>query len=124
MAHTTIDRLIVNSPYQEPQRHWHYDPVTKLFSLEYWRRPAGYVMASASSQAFDDPGIFVEIQLVNQIRPRIRQWRESGYPGVSSISKRLLEHWQDPEGFEYRRFYFCQLEAIETLIWLSEAPAA
>jgi len=124
MAQTTIDRLIVNSPYQEPQRHWHYDPVTKLFSLEGGRRPAGYVMASAGSKAFDDPGIFVEIPLVNQIRPRIRQWREAGYPGVTSISKRLLEHWQDPETFEDRRFYFCQLEAIETLIWLSEAPAA
>jgi len=34
-----------------------------------------------------------------------------------------LEHWNDPEEFESRRFFFCQLEATETLIWLTEAPA-
>lgn len=96
MAQATIDRLIVNSPYQEPARHWQYDPVTKLFSLEDGRRPAGYVVASASSKAFDDPGVFIEIPLVNQIRPRIKRWREAGYPGVTSITKHLLEHWQDP----------------------------
>ena len=88
------------------------------------RRPAGYVVASRSSKAFDDPGIFVEIPLVNQIRPRVKAWREAGYPGVTSITKRLLEHWDDPNEFEARRFFFCQLEAIETLIWLTEAPAA
>jgi type III restriction enzyme len=36
------------------------------------RRPAGYVVASGDSRAFDDPGIFVEIPLVNQIRPRVK----------------------------------------------------
>ena len=36
----------------------------------------------------------------------------------------MLEHWEDPEEFETRRFFFCQLEAVETLIWLTEAPAA
>jgi type III restriction enzyme len=66
----------------------------------------------------------VEIPLVNQIRPRVKAWRKAGYPGVTSITKRLLEHWRDPEEFEGRRFFFCQLEAIETLIWLTEAPAA
>ena len=43
---------------------------------------------------------------------------------MSGITKRLLEHWTNPEEFESRRFFFCQLEAIETLIWLTEAPAA
>jgi len=32
-----------------------------------------------------------------------------------------LKHWRDPESFEGRRFFFCQLEAVETLIWLAEA---
>ena len=76
------------------------------------------------ASSFDDPGIFVEIPLVNQIRPRVKAWREAGYPGVTGITKRLLEHWTNPEEFESRRFFFCQLEAIETLIWLAEAPAA
>ncbi|MGB4780869.1 MAG: hypothetical protein WBH61_02355 [Candidatus Methylomirabilis sp.] len=57
------------------------------------RRPAGYVAVSENSKAFDDPGIFVEIPLVNQIRPRIKAWRAAGYPGANSITKRLLEHW-------------------------------
>jgi len=25
MAQTTIDRLIINSPYAEPTRHWRYE---------------------------------------------------------------------------------------------------
>lgn len=124
MAQTTIDRLIINSPYAEPTRHWHYDRKTRLFSLVEGRRRAGYIIATPGSQSFDDSGIPVEIPLVNQIRPRVVAWREAGYPGVSSITRRLLEHWTDPEEYEARRFFFCQLEAIETLIWLTEAPAA
>ena len=120
---STIDRLIINSPYEEPQRYWQYNREKRTFALvEGDRRKAGYVIASESSRAFDDPGVFVEIPLVNQIRPRIRAWRKSGYSGVSGITKRLLEHWQNPEGFEARRFFFCQLEAIETLVCLAEAP--
>ena len=124
MPRATIDRLIVNSPYEEPAKHWRYDRQTRLFDLADGRRPAGYVVASSDSKAFDDPGVFVEIPLVNRIRPRIRAWREAGYPGVTGITKRLLEHWTNPEEFESRRFFFCQLEAVETLIWLAEAPAA
>lgn len=124
MPKTTIDRLIINSPYEEPARHWKYDRESRTFDLAEGRRPAGYVVASGDSRAFDDPGIFVEIPLVNAIRPRVKAWREAGWPGVSSITKRLLEHWSDPEEFEARRFFFCQLEAMETLIWLTEGPAA
>ncbi|MBO8129153.1 MAG: DEAD/DEAH box helicase family protein [Peptococcaceae bacterium] len=124
MAKTTIDRLIINSPYEEPKHYWRYDPATKLFDLVEGRRPAGYVVATPGSKTFDDPGIFVEIPLVNQIRPRVKAWRQAGYPGVTSITKRLLEYWTDPEEFDTRRFFFAQLEAIETLIWLTEAPAA
>ncbi len=101
---STIDRLIINSPYEEPAHYWSYDRETRFFTLKDGRRPAGYVIASESSKAFDDPGKFIEIPLVNNIR--------------------LLEHWRNPEEREYRRFFFCQLEAIETLIWLIEAPEA
>ncbi|MFH0904613.1 MAG: DEAD/DEAH box helicase family protein [Methanobacteriota archaeon] len=121
---STIDRLIINSPYEEPAHYWSYDRETRFFTLKEGRRPAGYVIASESSKAFDDPGKFIEIPLVNKIRPRIKAWRESGYPGVTDITKRLLEHWRNPEEREYRHFFFCQLEAIETIIWLIEAPEA
>jgi type III restriction enzyme len=124
MARTTVDRLIINSPYEEPKYHWHYDRQTRTFELVEGRRPAGYVVATPGSKSFDDPGIFVEIPLVNQIRPRVKAWREAGYPGVTAITKRLLEYWHDPEEFDRRRFFFCQLEAAETLIWLTEAPPA
>lgn len=124
MARSSIDTLIKNSPYREPEVYWSYDSSTHLFDLVKGRRPAGYVIASERSKTFDDPGVFVEIPLVNQIRPRVKQWRENGYPGVTGISRRLLSHWQDEEERDYRRFFFCQLEAIETLIWLAEGPAA
>lgn len=42
MARATIDRLIINSPYEEPQRHWRYDRETRLFDLEDgWPAPGG-----------------------------------------------------------------------------------
>ncbi|MEB2329661.1 MAG: DEAD/DEAH box helicase family protein [Ignavibacteriaceae bacterium] len=119
-----IDKLIINSPYEEPQQFWEYFRDTREFKLQRGRRPAGYVVASESSKSFDDPGTFIEIDLVNTIRLRIKKWREDGYPGVTGITKRLLQHWQDPEERKDRRFFFCQLEAIETLIWLTEAPEA
>jgi type III restriction enzyme len=119
-----ITHLIVNSPYDEPKHHWHYHRETRRFSLKSGRRPAGYVIASESSKAFDDPGRFIPIELVNQIRPRVTAWREGGYGGVSGITRRLLDHWRGSERYERTRFFFCQLEAIETLIWLTEAPAS
>src|SRR6267378_2246264 len=121
----TIDQLIINSPYEEPREHWRYYRETRLFTREPERRKAGYIRASESSRSFDDPGIFVELPLVNQIRPRIKAWREADYPGATGITKRLLQHWRDPEQRDSnRRFFFCQLEAIETLMWLTQSPAS
>ncbi|MEK9138982.1 MAG: DEAD/DEAH box helicase family protein [Bacteroidota bacterium] len=120
---STIDKLIINSPYEEPKSYWSYDPKTRTFTKKEGRRPAGYVIASESSRAYDDPGIFVEIPLVNTIRPRVKAWCENQsnpYVGVTGITKRLLEHWNNPEQRD-KRLFFCQLEAIETLIWLVEA---
>lgn len=119
-----IDQLIINSPYEKPARHWSYNREKREFKLKEGRRPAGYLIASGSSKSFDDPGIFIELPLVNRIRKRVDAWRDKGYPGVTGISKKLLEYWQDPEERHDRRFFFCQLEAIETLIWLAEAPPA
>ena len=116
--------LVVNSPYEEPTQHWSYNRECRTFSLAEGRRPAGYLIASQGSQAFDDPGDFIEIPLVNQIRPRVKTWREAGYPGVTGITRRLLEHWTEREDADDQRLFFCQLEAAETLIYLIEAPDA
>ena len=118
---SSIDRLIINKPYEEPRKFWRYNRERRTFTLEPGRRPAGYLKATPNSQDFDDPGVFHEIPLVNRIRPRVNAWREAGYPGVTAITRRLLEYWNDPEEFDIRRFFFCQLEAAETLIWLTEA---
>ncbi len=119
----TINKLIINSPYEEPQRYWEYVRETREFILhEGERRPAGYIIATENSRGFDDPGVFIPIPLVNDIRPRVKHWREEGYAGVTGVTKRLLQHWQDPEQRKDTKFFFCQLEAIETLIWLTEAP--
>ena len=121
MPSATIDQLIINSPYEEPTKHWNYDRQKRLFDLVDGRRSAGYVVASSDSKAFDDPGVFQEIYLVNRIRFRVKKWRNAGYPGVTGITKRLLNYWNDPEESASKRFFFCQLEAAETLIWLAEA---
>ncbi len=121
----TIDKLIINSPYNEPREHWRYHRATRLFTLEPTRREAGYIRASEKSRSFDDPGTFVPLPLVNKIRPRVKAWREADYPGVTGITKRLLRHWHNPEQRDSnRRFFFCQLEAIETLMWLTESSAS
>ncbi len=124
MGRATIDQLIINSPYEVPARHWRYDRETRLFDLVDGRRPAGYMIASKDSRAFDDPGAFVKIPLVNRIRSRVEAWRDEGHPGVTGVTRRLLDYWTDPEEFESRRFFFCQIEAVETLIWLTEADDA
>ncbi|MCL1468630.1 BPTD_3080 family restriction endonuclease [Argonema galeatum] len=121
MSSKTIDQLIINSPYEEPKQYWHYDRTSRLFNLTDGRRPAGYIIASENSKTFDDPGKFVEIPLVNQIRPRVKAWSSQGYPGVTGVTKRLLEHWNNREE-RNNPFFFCQLEAIETLIWITESP--
>ena len=121
MPSATINQLIINSPYEEPTKHWHYDRQTRRFGLADGRRSAGFVVASADSKAFDDPGVFKDIALVNRIRSRVRGWRDAGYPGITGITRRLLNYWNDSEEFAGRKFFFCQLEAAETLIWLAEA---
>jgi len=124
MAKKSIDQLIINTPFERPKEYWKRDATTGLFDRESGRRPAGYVIATPGAKHFDDPGIFVELPLVNQIRERVDKWREDGYPGATGITKRLLEHWHDPNVREGKRFFFCQLEAAETLIWWTESPPA
>jgi len=115
--------LILNTPFAEPSKYWSYDRKHMIFTQVEGRRPAGYIVATPGSQGFNDPGQFVELGLVNKIRSRVKAWREANWPGATGITRRLLEHWHDPHQREGMRFFFCQLEAIETLIWLTEAPA-
>jgi type III restriction enzyme len=118
-----IDQLIINSAFREPEYHWKYNYQTQSFDKAPGRRPAGYFVADRSSNKYNDIGQFIELPLVNRIRPRVKSWRENGYPGVTGVTKKLLEHWNDTEARQYQ-FFFCQADAMETLIWLTEAPEA
>ena len=116
-----IEQLIINSPYNEPLYYWQYNKEEKKFYKVSGRRRAGYLVASQNARGFDDDaGKFIDIPLVNQIRPKIKEWRESNYPGITNITRKLLNHWHDKDARKFP-FFFCQLDAIETLIWLKES---
>jgi type III restriction enzyme len=110
--------LIINSPYRCPEQHWEEQRDGTL-ALVPERRPAGYEIFDARNNTRR----IETLDLVNTIRGRVDQWREAGYPGVTIVTRRLLEHWHDPDAGREYPFYFCQLEAIETLIWWVEGAA-
>ena len=116
-----IDTLIINSAYKEPEYHWEYSLEIDEFVKENGRRSAGYYIAGQGSNQHADVGEFVKLHFVNDIRKRVKKWRSEDYPGVSGVTKRLIEYWRDPKQRTHP-FFFCQLDAIETLIWLNEAP--
>lgn len=60
--------------------------------------------------------------IINEIRGYVDQWRSLSNPndwGVTPETARLLQHWRHHE-FEGIRPFFCQVEAVETAIWLTE----
>jgi type III restriction enzyme len=116
-----IDQLIICSPYRVPDKFWTRDESTQEFSQQDGRRPAGFTIAG-TGKGDNQIGTFVELPLVNIIRKRLADWKENGRPGITGVSQELLEHWYDKEKRNYP-FFFCQLEAIETIIFLNEAPA-
>ena len=94
-----------------------------------WEPPASYLVKDAAAPAGwreDKSGRRPSrLLLVPKIRDAVDDWRDSGYRGASGITRRLLQYWfeEDHEisGFDVPfRYYFCQREAIETLIWLVE----
>jgi type III restriction enzyme len=114
---TAPKSLIVNRPFERPQRHW-LPASDGTLTLAEGRRAASYDIIDLDR----DTKRTETLSLVNRIRERVDEWRAAGYPGVTSVTRTLLEHWHDGSAREYP-FYFCQLEAIETLIWCVEAPA-
>lgn len=111
---TSTRSLILNSPYEAPRFFWREDRGN--LTLEHGRRAAGYeIFDTRNNTRRTEP-----LELVNRIRERVDAWRAADYPGVTSITRSLLTHWHDPSARQHP-FYFCQLEAIETLIWHVEA---
>lgn len=109
--------LIINSPWDAPSRHWQQARDGTL-SLVESRRPAGYeIFDIRNNTRRTEP-----LDQVNEIRGRVDAWRAADYPGITSVTRTLLEHWHDrAPGVRDFHFYFCQLEAIETLVWWVES---
>ncbi|MBY0276119.1 DEAD/DEAH box helicase family protein [Candidatus Binatia bacterium] len=132
-----VDRVVICDAYQEPAKHY------QLLSggrskLATGRRPSMRFLASAkdvkggvSGVVGKEAGLFEDLlasteqsnDFVNQLRDEVRVWREAGYPGTAMVTRRLLEWWfeRDEERAKiYKRFFFCQQEAVETVIYLHE----
>jgi type III restriction enzyme len=96
-----------------------------------WAEPSAH---RVRAEKIGDPAVIVKgrraspIDLVSNLRSAVRDWREAFYIGASDTTIQLLTHWfgrahrqttANGEEFEFR-YYFCQREAIETLIYLKE----
>ncbi|MCP5219527.1 MAG: DEAD/DEAH box helicase family protein [Burkholderiaceae bacterium] len=110
--------LIINNAFTEPAQHWVENP-DRTLRLEPTRRPAGYEIIDTR----ENTRRLVALPQVDAIRERVRQWRAAGWPGTTAVTLALLQHWWDEDKVSRRQwpFYFCQLEAVETLIWHAEA---
>lgn len=123
------ERPILNSPYHMPEFHHpldlHGQPLEG--GPRQGRRPSRYIVPvpaarKATVQAALDLGTYNENALVNQIRSYVDSWRALRNPldwGVTATTQRLLEHWRHHD-FGGPRPFFCQIEAVETIIWLTE----
>ncbi len=59
--------------------------------------------------------------IINEIRSRVETWRslKPDQWKVTPVTAQLLHHWRSHD-FQGARPFFCQIEAVETAIWLSE----
>ena len=140
MSEAFFERPILNSPYVYPDRHWELDesgqPTNRISEK---RRPAEFITpipkpkrrgaASQQDIVFDEgKGLSTAEQqyditsIINEVRRRVDDWRtipNSNNWRVTPETVRLLQHWRHHEFTDIRPF-FCQIEAVETAIWLTE----
>ncbi len=136
-----FDHPILNSPYAPPARHWELDaqgqPTQKILEL---RRRADFItpipkpkkrklVAKQDTFVFDEGmGLSTKNQhydstsIINEVRNNVGAWRalpNTSQWQVTPETARLLEHWRHHQ-FSGLRPFFCQIEAVETVIWLTE----
>ena len=131
------EQPILNSPYFAPTQHHALGDDGR--PLEHppigGRRRSRYMVpvpksrrgASAATQAelgFEEIGTskVSENAIVNEIRGYVSSWRDLPDPndwGVTPATQRLLQHWRH-HNYSGARPFFCQVEAAETVIWLTE----
>jgi len=135
-----VDRVVICEAFEEPTRHYQLLPGGRSKRVE-TRRPSMRFLASAKDMkggfagvVGKEAGLFDDLsaasaeqnEFVNQLRDEVRAWREAGYPGTAVVTRRLLEWWfeRDEERRAVgRRFFFCQQEAVEAVIYLYEVQA-
>ncbi|WP_420347616.1 BPTD_3080 family restriction endonuclease [Pelagibius sp.] len=143
MTETFYEQPILNSPYAEPTRHHALDeegqptdnpPVSGRRRSERIspvpRSRKQRARSDRNQKTLDlnaDDGISTEEQeygrpIINEIRSRVAAWRRLPSQtdwGVTPATARLLQHWRHHD-FQGVRPFFCQVEAVETIIWLAE----
>jgi len=122
-SRNAVDNPILTSPFREPTQHWDFSGAVAT-TIE-GRRPAQHHGIARTEQLGSGAVAQQEtlrLTRVNEIRQRVKEWRQANYPNVTPTTRDLLEHWnrQDRE----RPLFFCQREAVETVIWLTEAIPA
>ena len=128
MAQTVIENPVINSPFDEPTRHFAFDDEGITDQIVDGRRISSYFIPIARpKKKANQPALYQaewtqdrveETKLVNEIRTRIAVWRKGGYAGVTTTTRQLLAYWTDPD--RERKFFFCQIEALETAIYITE----
>lgn len=122
-----VENPILCSPYREPDQHWLYDTTTGVPTKTPGRRPASYWFKSERTGSAQQQMSFLaeeerdDLPLVNALRDDVRRWRSSNWENASETTKKLLRHWSRED--RGRRLFFCQVEAVETIIYLQEILA-
>ena len=133
MANSFYERPILNSPYASPSLYHPLDDTGQPIEGEpiRGRRPSKFIVPvpasrkkAAAAQASLDLETYAENAKINEIRGYLGTWRAIPNPadwGVTPATQRLLEHWRRPgEQWAGPHPFFCQTEAAETMIWLTE----
>lgn len=132
MSDDALDNPILNTPYDAPDRHFVIGPNGPTGEIKAGRRRSesfipvpppkkGKAPVEQAALDFDLTGERrEENSLINDIRREVELWRARGYPDVTAISRKLLQHWAGTEGVREDRMLFCQREAAETAIFLAE----
>jgi type III restriction enzyme len=128
MSNVRIENPILNSPYEEPQRHFRFSDEGITNEIVNGRRSSSYFVPIAKPKKKNSRNLhsdtewtkdrIEENKLVNEIRNQVAVWRQGGYVGVTPTTARLLAYWTNPE--REKKFFFCQIEALETAIYITE----
>lgn len=119
-----VESPVICKPYYEPTHYWQYDRDTGHAEKRQGRRPSAYwykVDDAASRRGqmrLELEEDRRDLDLVNHLRADVKRWRESRWEGATNVTKDLLRHWARKD--RDRRLFFCQLEAVETIIFLNE----